>query len=343
MNNPSEAFSAALDGNILNAIQNCPDFDESAVAAAEMAWAQKTKPLGSLGKLEELVNWMAGAHGDATLKDDSFQLNVFAGSHGVADEGVSAFPNEVNAQMVANFHAGGAGINALCNAYDIKIEIFDTGVATQTGNIVREEAMSAAACAAAFKLGWESVPEQCGLFAVGEMGIANTTIASAVIAAILGQDPDHLTGLGSGIDPERRALKIGVIRRALELHQEALENPWEIMRCLGGRELAAMAGAILSAASRRIPVMLDGVIATAAAALAFEIQPRAAAFCFAGHCSVEPGHIRILERYQLKPLLDLDMRLGEGTGAAVAMGVVRGALRAYHEMATFESAGVSQL
>lgn len=343
MRMPPEALCDHLDASILRSLENFPTMDANARKQAQAHWDLKTKPQGSLGKLEALVLWMASVRGDSQLRSDAFHLGVFAGSHGVAEEGVSAFPPEVNGQMVENFRAGGAGINALCRAYDVSIQIVDTGVEAPTGNIAREPAMDEEGFARAFMLGWEAIPADAMLYAVGEMGIANTTVATALIAAILREQPAALTGVGSGIDAARRAHKTEVIARALELHREAIANPWELMRILGGRELAAMSGAILRATSARIPVMLDGLIATAAAAVAFEIQPAAVAFCQAGHRSAEPAHLGILARYGLEPLLDLQMRLGEGTGAAVAMGVMRCALQAYRDMATFDGAGVSRL
>lgn len=304
-------------------------------------WANKTKPLRSLGKLEDIVEWIASACADSELRHDAFHLCVYAGSHGVTAEGVSAFPSEVNAQMVQNFRAGGAGINAICAAYGIRIHIVDTGIDNPTGNIAREEAMDVGGFVSAFNLGWNSVPADATLFAMGEMGIGNTTVATALISALLKEDVMPLTGLGTGIDATAHARKVEAIRRALVLHQASHANPWELMRCMGGRELTAMTAALLRATSLRIPVILDGVIATASAAIAFEIQPKCVPFCMAGHKSVEPAHKRILEVYGLEPLLDMHMRLGEGTGAALAMGVVRGALQAYRMMATFDSAGVS--
>lgn len=343
MKNPPEIISTNLDPSVLPALESFPELDSAVRATVQKRWNNKTKPLGSLGLLEELVLWVASARADVELCHGCFALNVYAGSHGVVEEGVSLFPNDLNALMLGVFNQGGSGINALCDAYAIDLKAYDAGIETPTANIAKEAAMSAQELAQAFNLGWNSVPEKATLFAVGEMGIGNTTIAAALIAAILGERSEMLTGAGTGIDAERKVHKAQVIQRALDLHAESCENPWELLRCLGGRELAAMVGAILRATSLRIPVMLDGVIATAAAAVAFEIQPRAVVFCRAGHRSVEPAHIRILERYGLSPLLDLGMRLGEGTGAAMAMGIVRGALRAYRDMCTFADLGLPEV
>lgn len=329
---------------VLPVLTALPKLDQAAAAKVRHRWNNKTKPAGSLGRLEEWVEWMAAVRGETELKDGGFHLSVFAGSHGVTAEGVSAFPSEVNALMLENFKRGGAAINAFCKAYNIGIQIVDTGIDRPTGNIVNEPAMDEAGLEAAFKLGWESVPHEALLFAVGEMGIGNTTPAAAIIAAILKEDVERLTGCGTGISAQARKHKAAVIAKALERHRDACSgNPWELLRRLGGREIAAMSGAILRATSLRIPVVLDGVIATSAAAIVFELAPELRNFCRAGHCSVEPAHIRILANYGLQPLLHFDMRLGEGTGAAMAMGCARGALSAYHNMASFADFGLPEV
>ena len=323
------------------ALSNFPETDLEARAKSKANWNNKTKPAGSLGRLEEIVSWLAGVRKDAQLIDNRKYLYVYAGSHGIANQGVSAFPSEVNAQMLANFEAEGAAINAICQEYNINFKAWNTGIENPTGNIATTAAMTKEEMVQGFMLGWSSVPEDATLFALGEMGIGNTSIATALACIVLKQSAFNITGAGTGITEEQKKQKAKFIDQAINLHKNALHDPWERMCCLGGKELAAICGALLRATSLRIPVVLDGLIVTAAASIAFEIQPKCLSFCIAGHCSEEPAHAQLLKHFNLEPILNLNMRLGEGSGSAMAIGVINGALSCYRNMATFESAGVS--
>ncbi|MCC5835757.1 MAG: nicotinate-nucleotide--dimethylbenzimidazole phosphoribosyltransferase [Opitutales bacterium] len=304
------------------------------------AWDSRTKPKGSLGRLETLAAQIAAIQGIRTPRAARRRVQLFAGSHGITREGVSLFPNEVNQLMFENFNSGGAAISVICRSAGIEFEAIDAGIYTPTRSFLQEPAMSESEVEQALLLGWNAVPEDIDLYAVGEMGIGNTSCAAAIAAAILKCDIDKLTGPGVGIDEDTRKHKADVIHRALKHHAEHMHSPLDILRCVGGRELAAMTGALLSAASKGIPVVLDGVIATASAAIALEIVPALSQYLIAGHQSQEPAHQYLLDRYELEPLLQLNMRLGEGTGAALAMDICQRAVDCFNDMATFESIGL---
>ncbi len=304
-------------------------------------WNTRTKPPGSLGKLEEIATWIASVQqtrGAPTLSFPS--LRLFAGSHGITEMGVSMCPAHVNEQMVANFHNGGAAINALCRSNQIDFKSYDVDVHCPTKNFYYQAAMTEEETVEAFHLGWQSVPAFSDLFAVGEMGIGNTTPSTAVIATITRTPVETIVGRGAGLTDERLQQKTEILATALRNRKKELTDPLSILASVGGREIAAMVGAILSAADKNIPIVLDGVISAASASIAFELQPNVISKCIAGHLSVEPAHNAFLKHYQLTPILDLGMRLGEGTGAAVAMGVIRNAVDTFNQMATFEQAGV---
>ncbi|OAN48149.1 nicotinate-nucleotide--dimethylbenzimidazole phosphoribosyltransferase [Paramagnetospirillum marisnigri] len=312
-------------------------------AAAQALWAarepQLTKPGGSLGRLEELSSWLCAWQGCHPPRLERPVARVYAGNHGVAALGVSAFPAEVTVQMVANFQRGGAAINQLCGAFGVQLEVLSLDLDRPTADFTQAPAMDEAEFVAAVQAGMDSVPADADLLVIGEMGIGNTTPAAAVSCALFGGEAADWTGRGTGVEGGALARKIQVVAEGVARHggQSALD----ILRCLGGRELAAMAGAVLAARLRRVPVLLDGYVTTAAvAALAVE-RPGALDHCMVGHVSVEPGHRRLIERLGKAALLDLGMRLGEGSGAAVAVGLVRAAVACHTGMATFAEAGVS--
>jgi nicotinate-nucleotide--dimethylbenzimidazole phosphoribosyltransferase len=319
-----------------------------------------TKPRGSLGRLEHIVLQYGLATRQVEWLAPRKSLFVFCADHGVTAEGVSAFPAEVTHQMVQNFVSGGAAISVLCRQCDIDPVIVDMGVAHDfepglavinrkvgrgTKNFADEPAMSEDQAVRSLEIGIRlaQAANQLGyrLLAVGEMGIGNTTAASTVIAAIGRSEPLAVTGAGTGISEEQRQHKAAVIQRALELHKPGADDALAVLRMVGGFEIGGMAGFLLGAAAARIPVCIDGLIATAAALLAMRLSASVPDYLFFGHRSAEPGHRVALDLLGGHPLLDLDMRLGEGTGAALAIGIVEAALRLYREMATFNSAGVS--
>ena len=319
-----------------------------------------TKPPGSLGRLEEIANRCAAIRESFELTVSRPRIVLFAADHGVCAEGVSAYPQQVTAQMVLNFLEGGAAINALARAGEIELKVVDAGVATPlpfstelisrraapgTRNFCEEPAMTEAEMTVALETGIElardSVVAGCDLLGFGEMGIGNTTSASAIAAALTREPIESVVGCGAGADDACLARKRSAIQRALTKHAENLGSPLGILRCVGGFEIAAMCGFCLGAAASRVPVVTDGFIATAAAALAVRHCSSSSGYLFASHLSAEPGHAHLLAVLQQDPLLQLGMRLGEGTGAALAMNIIQAAIAAFTQMATFRSAGVS--
>lgn len=324
-----------------HALATLPAPDPQARAAASARQAELTKPAGSLGRLEDIAVFMAGWQGTPRPAVERIDVVVFAGNHGCAAQGVSAFPTEVTAQMVANFEHGGAAINALSHACGASLAVIPLDLDTPTADISRAPAMSEADCLDALNRGAAAVPEGCQLFVPGEMGIGNTTPAAALCAAALGGEAEAWVGRGTGVDDAILARKRALVEATLALHGTACTNAFETLRRLGGREIAAMAGAVLAARHRRIPVMLDGFIGCAAIAPLAADAPGIVDHCLAGHCSAENAHGRLLGALRLEPLLALDMRLGEGSGAAVAVQIVRSALAAHDRMATFAEAAVA--
>lgn len=331
----------ASKADFLAALSRLPAADEQARSAAAARQAQLTKPAGSLGRLEEIALFMAGWQGRECPVLDHLQGIIFAGNHGVAAQGVSAFPPEVTAQMVSNFQQGGAAINALSRACGAQLSIVPLDLHRPTQDFTQAPAMSEEECLAALHAGASALDPQADLLFVGEMGIANTTPAAALCAQAFGGGGQAWAGRGTGIDPATLARKIAVVDAALALHGAQSSDPFEALRRLGGREIAAMAGAMLAARMKRIPVLLDGFIACAALAPLAAAQPAITAHCLAAHCSAEGGHARLLAHFGLEPLLHLGLRLGEGSGAAVAAQLVRSALAAHGEMATFAQAAVA--
>jgi nicotinate-nucleotide--dimethylbenzimidazole phosphoribosyltransferase len=315
--------------------------DMAAIAAARARQARLTKPAGSLGRLEDIAVFFAGWQGREKPSIERGRAVVYAGNHGVTARGVSAFPAEVTAQMVANFEAGGAAINALAGAAGLELKVVALDLDRPTADFTQAPAMSEAECLAALASGGESVEPGLDLLVVGEMGIGNTTAAAAICARSLGGDGANWVGAGTGVDAAGVARKIDAVDRALSRHADAPMTPFETLRRVGGREIAAMAGAVLRARQLRIPVMLDGFITCAAIAPLAARAPAIVDHCIAGHCSAEQGHAALLARLDLAPLLRLDMRLGEGSGAALAAGVIRAALAAHGGMATFAEARVA--
>lgn len=316
-----------------------PAPDQTALAGAEARNGQLTKPPGALGRLEKVAIWMASWQGTDKPRAANPQIVIFAGNHGVTAKGVSAFPAEVTVQMVANFAHGGAAINQLAKAFGAKLDVHALDLDRPTADFTEAPAMTEAEVVAALQSGYEAVDPQADLFVAGEMGIGNTTAAAAIATALFGGV--GWAGRGTGVDDEGLRRKEAAVAAGLERHKALLADPLQVLRCLGGREIAAMTGAILGARMARVPVILDGFIATAAAAVLEKVAPGALDHCIAGHQSAEGAHARLLERLGKEPLLSLGLRLGEGSGAALAIGVVQGAVACHSGMATFAEAGVA--
>jgi nicotinate-nucleotide--dimethylbenzimidazole phosphoribosyltransferase len=322
-------------------LANLPQPDGLAIEAASRRQAELTKPPGALGRLEDIAIFMAAWQGTVRPMVERIHTVIFAGNHGVATQGVSAFPPEVTRQMVANFEAGGAAINALSRACGAELSVVPLDLDRPTGDITREAAMSESECLAALSAGAASVRPDTDLLLIGEMGIGNTTAAAALCAQSFGGTAIDWVGCGTGLDADGIRRKITAVDKALASHSEHIGSTFEALRRLGGREIAAMAGAVLAARHHRIPVLLDGFICCAAIAPLAAASPDVTDHCLAAHCSAEAGHARLLERLNLRPLLQLEMRLGEGSGAAVAAQIVRSALAAHNDMATFAEASVA--
>jgi nicotinate-nucleotide--dimethylbenzimidazole phosphoribosyltransferase len=322
-------------------LKSMPGPDLEALAAVRKRDPFLTKPPGALGRLEEIAEWLAawsGKHRPAITRP---LVAVFAGNHGVTRQGVSPYPSEVTAQMVANFAAGGAAVNQICIAHDLGLKVYDLALDIPTMDITQDAAMDEKTCAATMAFGMEAIAGGTDLLCIGEMGIGNTTIAAAIFHALFGGEAEDWVGAGTGADSEGMKRKSDAVRRAVALHASHLKDPLEVLRRLGGREIAAMTGAILAARMQRVPVIIDGFVATSAAAILFKADPTALDHCLFGHVSAEKAHRLALETLGKRPLLDLGMRLGEGTGAALAAGIVKSAALCHSGMATFGEAGVT--
>ena len=317
-----------------------PGFDQAAADAARRRSDRLTKPRGSLGRLEDLVAWLAGWQGLERPRLERVEVLVFAGNHGIAARGVSAYPPAVTAEMVRNFERGGAAINQLAGIAGAGLRVVPLALDWPTADFSQQPAMTDDECAAAFTAGFEAVAP-ADLLALGEMGIGNTTSAAALLAALFGGGRIWV-GPGTGLDPLGQRHKGDLVEAALSRHQDHLGEPFEVLRRLGGREVAALVGAIFGARCQRVPLLLDGFVAGAAAAVARALHPDALAHVQAGHRSAEPGHRRVLEELALVPLLDLGLRLGEASGATLAIPLVRAALACHDGMARFDEAGVSE-
>lgn len=322
-------------------LAEAPGPDSAAISGAQDRNGQLTKPPGALGRLEDLAIWYAGWRGDARPSLNAPQVLIFAGNHGVTARGVSAFPAEVTVQMVANFETGGAAINQLSKAAGASMQVHALDLDRPTADFSAGPAMSEAEVVVALATGWNAVDPKADLLVTGEMGIGNTTSAAAIALALFGGEAADWTGRGTGVDDAGLALKAQVVAEGLAANPQAGEDALEALRCLGGRELAAMAGAIARARVLRIPVILDGFICTAAAATLAQAVPGALDHAVAGHLSAETAHGAVLKRLGKEPLLALNMRLGEGSGAALAINVLKGAIACHSGMATFAEAGVS--
>jgi nicotinate-nucleotide--dimethylbenzimidazole phosphoribosyltransferase len=322
-------------------LADAPDGSADAAATARARDATLTKPPGALGWLEAVAEWLAFWQQRNPPRIDHADVVVFAGNHGVAARGVSAFPAEVTAQMVANFEAGGAAVNQLSRVAGASFRIVPLDLANPTEDFSQAPAMSEAAFVDAFAAGWNAVGDDTDLLAIGEMGIANTTSAAAVCHALFGGRAEDWTGPGTGVTGEALSMKARVVAEAVELHAGAATGPLDILRRLGGRELAAMAGATLAARYRHCPVLIDGYVSGAAVAALAVARPGALDHTLAAHVSAEPGHRRLLQALGMPPLLDLEMRLGEASGAALAINIVRAACACHTGMASFADAGVS--
>jgi nicotinate-nucleotide--dimethylbenzimidazole phosphoribosyltransferase len=320
-----------------------PSGHPAASAAVAQREASLTKPPKSLGRLEDMVAWLAHWQGHVPPRLQRVDILVFAGSHGVTRRGVSAYPAEVTAQMVANFASGGAAINQLARTAGAQLRVIPLELDRPTADFTEQPALSEQEFVDAVNAGYEAVSPQCDLVCLGEMGIGNTTAAAAIAAALFGGGGARWAGRGTGVDEEGLARKRAAIDLALDRHAAALDDPLAIAAALGGRELAAILGATLAARRQRIPVLLDGFVCTAAVAPLAKLRSDTLAHVQAGHVSAEAGHRILLEELSLVPLVNLDMRLGEASGAAVALLLLRAALACHTGMATFAEAGVSDM
>jgi nicotinate-nucleotide--dimethylbenzimidazole phosphoribosyltransferase len=342
---PTEAFYSQMTrfasfADLHAACLDLPSGNAGAEAEVASREVKLTKPPRSLGRLEEAVAWLARWQGHSPRLAD-VEILVFAGNHGVTAQGVSAYPAEVTAQMVANFATGGAAINQLARAASAELRVVALSLERPTADFTSSPAMDEAEFLDAVAAGYDAVSPEADLLVLGEMGIGNTTAASAVSAALFGGGAARFAGYGTGLDDEGLKRKQEVIDRALTRHRAILEDPLRVAAALGGRELAAILGAALAARHLHIPVLLDGFVCTAAAAPLAKLRADALDHALAGHMSAEAGHRVLLKELGLQPLLDLGMRLGEGSGAAIAVLVLRAALACHTGMATFAEAHVS--
>ncbi len=331
------AFSSLNDFRAVLASMPGPDLQ--ALSGAQERNGQLTKPPGALGRLEDIAIWYGSWRGTDRPHVGKRQVIVFAGNHGVTAQGVSAFPSEVTVQMVANFQHGGAAVNQLSRVAGAEMTVHALDLDTPTADFTQAAAMTEEDVVAALCTGWDAVNDDTELLVVGEMGIGNTSSAAAIATALFGGDAADWTGRGTGVDDDGLRNKTRVVAKGAALH--ANEDALEILRCLGGRELAAMAGAIASARAKRIPVILDGFICSAAAACLAQAQEGALDHVVAGHLSQEGAHGKLLAALNKEPLLALNMRLGEGSGATLAINILVAAVECHSGMATFAEAGVA--
>ncbi|MEK9662412.1 MAG: nicotinate-nucleotide--dimethylbenzimidazole phosphoribosyltransferase [Alphaproteobacteria bacterium] len=322
-------------------LDELPGPDAEAFQAAVARDRELTKPAGALGRLEELAFWLAGWQGRQPPRVDHPRVAVFAGNHGVAARGVSAYPPAVTAQMVQNFVAGGAAVNQLTAMVDGDLRVYEMALEAPTADFTQGPAMDEETCARAMAYGMMAVEQGIDLLALGEMGIGNTTAAAAICHALYGGEAADWTGPGTGVEGAVRAAKTEAVAAAVVANRGDLADPLQVLRCLGGQELAAIAGAVLAARLARIPVLLDGYACCAAAAVLHAIDDSLLDHCRIAHLSAEPAHAALAERLGQVPLLDLGMRLGEASGAALAIPIVRAAALCHADMATFADAGVS--
>ncbi|QDG77923.1 nicotinate-nucleotide--dimethylbenzimidazole phosphoribosyltransferase [Labrenzia sp. PHM005] len=327
--------------DIRNLVKSMPGPDEEALQKVKARDAELTKPAGSLGRLEEIAEWLAAWSGKAPPKVSRPMVAIFATAHGVADEGVSAFPSAVNRQMVENFAAGGAAINQICRVNDIGLKVFDLAVDMPTPSITKEDALDEANCAATMAYGMEALAGGIDLICLGEMGIGNTTVAAAVMNGLFGGTAADWVGRGTGVDDSGLARKREAVDQTVA-RLKGEKDPLEVLRRAGGREIAAMTGLIIAARLQRVPVIVDGFVATAAAAVVYALDPEGLDHCLFAHVSAEQAHAKALTHMGKEALFDFGMRLGEGSGAALAAGIVKTAAEVHSGMATFADAGVSE-
>ncbi len=315
--------------------------NEKARDLAREREGQLTKPPGALGRLESIAEWFATWQAGDSPKLERPRVAVFAGNHGVAAQGVSAFPQEVTVQMVANFQHGGAAVNQICGVHDAELRVYEMALDNPTNDFTVEPAMSEAECATAIAYGMMAVEEGIDCLCVGEMGIANSTSGAALAYALFHGDAAEWVGPGTGVSGDAYDNKVRVVREAVGKYFHQLNDPLEILRCVGGFELAAIVGAIIAARMGRVPVILDGYATTAAAAILYKMDETALDHCIIGHLSAEPSHGKLLDELGKEPLLNFGMRLGEASGAALALGIVKSAVSCHTGMATFAEAGVA--
>ena len=333
------SFDAFTDADLAGLAGDLPGFDDGAAQKARDRQNSLTKPPGSLGRLEELAVFMAGWQGRDRPTIDHAQAVVFAGNHGVCAQGVNPFPQEVTAQMVLNFKAGGAAVNQLCAVAGAELSVVPMDLDNPTNDITVEPAMRVEDTRDAMRRGAEVVDPKADILILGEMGIGNSTIAAALACGAFGGDASSWVGRGTGSDEDGLKRKANVVAAAVARHRGA--HGIQLLAALGGREQAAICGAVLQARALGIPVILDGFICTAATVPLFTVDPSFLQHCVVGHVSREPGHQKLLNAIGKDPILSLDMALGEGSGAALALGVLRSALACHNGMATFAEAGVS--
>lgn len=327
--------------DVRNLFRDLPGPDGDAEKRATDREIQLIKPAGALGRLEELSAWLSAWQGRHPPSAEKLTARVFAGAHGVTRRGVSAYPPEVTAQMVASFETGGAAINQLCRLFDVELSVHAVELERPTRDFVEAPAMDERDFVEAFVLGMNTIDTTSDLLCVGEMGIGNTTSAAAVAHAVYRGAAADWTGPGTGVQGEELALKTSVVAEAVQLHNGFIADPLDALRRLGGREMAAIAGAVMAARLGQVPVLLDGFVCTVSAAVLDAYNPGALDHCQIGQLSPEPGHRRVLDRLGKRPLLDLDMRLGEASGAVLGVSLVKAAVECHTGMATFEQAGVA--
>tara|TARA_E500000331_G_scaffold358611_1_gene427486 strand:+ start:5638 stop:6735 length:1098 start_codon:yes stop_codon:yes gene_type:complete len=333
--------SPATISELQDLLSRLPGPDESAAAAARARELKLTKPQGALGRLEDIAEWMSSWQGQHPPRTENIQVRVFAANHGVVKHGVSAFPPEVTAQMVANFKAGGAAVNQLAIDANAELSVVAFDLNLPSSDFTEEPSLDEERFMRAIQKGMKSVPSRASLLCIGEMGIGNTTSAAAICLGLFGGQPTDWTGRGTGIDNIALAKKTKIIETAVKTRLKKNAGGLEILRCLGGLELVAMAGAVLAARIKRIPVLLDGFVAGAAVAPLHVVQQGSLDHCMAAHVSAEPGHRRLLKKIHKQPLLDLGLRLGEASGATLAIPLLRAACACHNGMATFTEAAVS--
>lgn len=326
---------------VADLVRAFPGPDDEAAERARARDAELTKPAGALGRLEELAVWVAAWQAAHPPRAARPLACVFAGNHGIAARGVSAYPASVTEQMVANFVEGGAAVNQLCRNVGAGLSVYEMGLETPTADFTTAPALTDSEVLRAIAFGMRAVEPGIDILCLGEMGIGNTTAAAAMAAALFGGTGTDWAGPGTGVNADGLATKAAVIDQALAFHDAALADPLEVLRRLGGHELAAIAGAVMAARMLRVPVLLDGFACTAAAAVLWKVDPAALDHCKVAHMSREPGHRRLVGAIGQRPLLDLDMALGEASGAVLASGLVQAAVAAHNGMATFDEAGVS--